>query len=46
MYTLADENGSAWIMDETPFMIHKGFVEDLQFSPNNSNLLASCIINT
>ena len=40
-YTLADENGS-WVMDTTPFTAHKGSVEDLQFSPNNANLLASC----
>jgi len=32
-------------MDETPFMVHKESVEDLQFAPNNANLLASCSVD-
>ena len=42
LYKLADANGSSWIMDETPFMVHKESVEDLQFSPSDPNILASC----
>ena len=44
LYSLADENGSSWVMDTSPFMVHKGSVEDMVFSPQNPNLLATCTI--
>jgi hypothetical protein len=42
-YKLADENGSEWVIDNVPYKIHAGSVEDIQFSPNQENVCASCI---
>jgi len=45
LYRPADENGSGWSMDSYPYMVHNGSVEDIEFSPVDPNLIASCSVD-
>ena len=42
LYTPVDENCSDWIKNEHPYIIHENSVEDIQFSPKEEYMIASC----
>jgi ribosome assembly protein RRB1 len=39
------ENGNGWIVDQRPLSGHSASIEDLQWSPNEKNVLASCSVD-
>jgi len=45
LYRPADENGSGWVIDNAPYTVHSGSVEDIEFSPVDANLVASCSVD-
>lgn len=40
-----EEGGTGWKVDQRPLIGHSHSVEDLQWSPNERNVLASCSID-
>ena len=44
-YTPTDYSFSDWQMNNTPLQGHEGSVEDIQFSPAEENVLASCSVD-
>ena len=42
LYTPIDENCSDWTKDSHPYIVHGDSVEDIQFSPKDDYLIASC----
>lgn len=37
--------GASWAVDQRPLVGHSASVEDLQWSPNEPNVLASCSVD-
>jgi ribosome assembly protein RRB1 len=42
IYLWEPSEGGRWAIDQTPFIGHQHFVEDLQWSPTESTVFASC----
>lgn len=45
LYLWERHEGGTWSVNETPFTSHTDSVEDLQWSPNEANVFASCSVD-